>query len=264
MDITFRALDVLSKSDIIYCEDTRFTNILLQKHSITGKKLYVYNDHSDQKIRVKIIEQINQGKIISLVSDAGTPLIADPGYKLVNDCMENNVKVDVIPGACAAISALILSGLPTDKFYFGGFIPKTQKARENLFKSVRNITCSLIFYDTSARVSSSINSILETLGNKEIAIVREITKIYQEVRKNTCDAILADIENRAIRGEVVLIVNNNIDVNYKPDEKEIINDIMVLKQKGLTNKDICTNLLNIYPSNVSKKELYKIIHNITQ
>ncbi|MCZ6914011.1 MAG: 16S rRNA (cytidine(1402)-2'-O)-methyltransferase, partial [Rickettsia endosymbiont of Ixodes persulcatus] len=180
-DITLRAISTLKNSDIILCEDTRISQKLLAKHDM-HTKLQIYNDHSDKKDREHIISLIKAGNIVSLISNAGTPLISDPGYKLSRDLRMLNCHIDVIPGVSAPITALTLSALPTDRFLFHGFLPKTTESKKKVFSELVNLKATLIFFETAPRLINTLSVAKEILGNQEICVARELTKLYQEIK----------------------------------------------------------------------------------
>ncbi len=180
-DITLRALTVLRSSTIILCEDTRISRKLLVKHNIQAK-LHMYNDLSSAVDRENIKAWIDNGEIISLISDAGTPLISDPGFKLVKDLKILNYHIDAIPGVSSLITAITISGLPSARFLFAGFLPKTTDSKKKIFTEFSNINATLIFFETAARLQHTLQTALTVLGNREICVARELTKLYQEVK----------------------------------------------------------------------------------
>jgi len=260
-DITLRALFVLKNCNLIYCEDTRSTRKLLLKHGIMDKKLAVYNDHSDEYARNKIVEYIASGKIAALVSDAGTPLISDPGFKLVRTLQDQNLHIDVIPGACAAISALVLSGLPTDKFYFAGFMPKTKPAREKLLASLTDIPATLIFYDAPSRVLDSLSAIQNVLGNREVAVTREITKIFQQVIRKPVSEMIEKFDEIKTKGEFVLLISPEKQ-DSQISQEDVENLIHKLYAGGLSKKNIAEKIINKLGTKFKKNEIYKICDKI--
>ena len=206
-DISERAKDVLNNVDVIAAEDTRVSKKLFQLLGISANKPFItYEDHSEQAQYQKIIDLINEGKSVALISDAGSPLISDPGYKLVRECRKQGIYVTTIPGACAVISALQLSGLPTNRFMFVGFIPNKDKARLDLFNELKNINTTLVLYETAIRIKKSVLALKEVMANREIAIVREISKLYEETIFGTVDEVLQQLETQLIKGEIVLII----------------------------------------------------------
>jgi 16S rRNA (cytidine1402-2'-O)-methyltransferase len=261
-DISIRALEVLKASDIIFCEDTRTTQKLLQKHEITNKKLMVYNDHSSPESRKNILDLVNSGKVLSLVSDAGTPLISDPGYKLIRYLQDMGANIDVIPGASAITSALVISGMPTDKFLFLGFLPKTKEGRINTLKKYGNIDATIIFYETALRAKDTLSIIFQVFGNREVSITREITKIFQQsIRKPVKELI--DNTEIIYKGEFVILINPEV-IQEKITETDIKNRIISMLNETISKKDIAEILCKEFGKKIKKNEIYKICENITQ
>jgi 16S rRNA (cytidine1402-2'-O)-methyltransferase len=205
-DITLRALDVLNAADVIYCEDTRVTGKLLKAYNIQAP-LKIYNDHSDEHVRSTIVTDIQNGQSIALVSDAGMPLVSDPGYKLVRDCVEQGVMVTSIPGASAGLMALQLSGLPSDAFSFLGFLPSKTKARQDILNDWSSVQGSLILYENGSRLLGTLKDIEAVLGARSVCVARELTKLYEESRHGCVDELIAYYENiPKPKGEIVIIV----------------------------------------------------------
>lgn len=207
-DITLRALEVLASVDVIACEDTRMTGKLLEAHGIKPAKLIVYNDHNADASRKGILDMLAQGKRIALVSDAGTPLISDPGYKLVRDAQDLGLRVTSLPGANALLTALQLSGQPTDKFSFLGFMPAKEKARQDVLKEWRSVPGTLVTYETGPRLIESLSDMARILGgDRPAAVTRELTKMYEEVRRETLDNFVKYYEQEgAPKGEIVVVI----------------------------------------------------------
>ena len=191
-DITERALEVLRGADVIACEDTRVARKLFSLLELPLNKTFIcYEDHNEEIKAPDIAELVQSGQSVALISDAGSPLISDPGYKLVRYCRENGVPLWVVPGASAVISALQLSGLPTNRFMFAGFIPNKDKARKDLFEELKTVNTTLIFYETAPRLVKTLQSSVEVFGTRQAAVAREITKIYEECRTGTCAELAA-------------------------------------------------------------------------
>ena len=188
-DITLRAIETLKSVDYVVCEDSRVTNKLL-KHLNIKKPLYVYNDHSDEKFRIKILFFLNEGKNIALVSDAGTPLISDPGYKLIQILQQEGIEITTIPGACSVIAALTLAGIATDRFMFVGFIPNKKTAKENFLQELSKIDTTLVFFDSSNRLLETLKIVNTILPEREIAAVKEITKLHEQVIKGSATDLI--------------------------------------------------------------------------
>jgi len=258
-DITLRAIETLKNSDIIFCEDTRVSGKLLAKHHIKTS-LYVYNDKSDEITRKYIIKNIESGKIVSLISDAGTPLISDPGYKLVRDLKAKGYFIDIIPGVSSPITALTISGLPSDRFVFVGFLPKTDISREAVFAELKDFDATLIFFDSPLRVLSSLKVALKVLGNRQANISRELTKLFQESRTANLSSLIEYYEDNSPKGEVVLLISGKKLISITKEEitKEI-KDLLIL---GYRAKEITEKLLQKYHKQLSKREIYQICNSL--
>ena len=194
-DITFRALDVLSSVDLIICEDTRVTGKLMSAYGFK-KKMQVYNDHSTDEQREYFTNMVQEGQAIAVLSDAGTPLVSDPGYKLVRMAIEKELYVTSLPGANAALSALQLSGLATDQFSFLGFLPSKTVARQKALQEWREASGTLIFYETGPRLIESLQDMLEILGDRDAAVMRELTKMYEEAKRGKLSELIAHYHAR--------------------------------------------------------------------
>jgi 16S rRNA (cytidine1402-2'-O)-methyltransferase len=205
-DITLRALAALAAADEILCEDTRVTSKLASRYGI-HTRLTPYHDHNAAKVRPGIIARLRAGAAIALVSDAGTPLISDPGYKLVRAALAEGVTVDAVPGASASLAALALSGLPSDRFLFCGFLPEKSGERRRMLAEVRDLRASLVFFDSARRVVQSLDDISSVLGEREAAVLRELTKLHQEALRGPVSEIAALLKTReTIKGEITLVV----------------------------------------------------------
>lgn len=206
-DITLRVLDALKGADIVACEDTRTSSKLLSRYGIDAP-LWAYHEHNAEKMRPRILERLAQGARVVLISDAGTPLVSDPGYKLVQDCIARELPVTALPGPSAAVTALILSGLPCDRFLFAGFLPPKSAARRKILSELAQVPSSLIFYEAPQRLPESLADMAAVLGPRPAAVARELTKMFEEVRREKLDALAAYYaENGPPRGEVAVVVD---------------------------------------------------------
>ena len=203
-DITMRAVDVLARCDGVACEDTRVTGKLM-KHLGLSKPLWRYDDHAGDRDRARLVESMRQ-RAVALVSDAGTPLVSDPGYRLVNDCRDAGIAVTTLPGPCAAIAGLTLSGLPNDRFLFAGFLPAKDKARGDVLESLGKVDATLVFYETGPRLVKSLAAIADTLGQRDVAVAREITKLHEECRRGTPQELAEHYRAHPPKGEIVLMI----------------------------------------------------------
>ena len=203
-DITVRAAETLARCDGVACEDTRVTGKLL-KHLAISKPMWRYDDHSGQRDRARLVESMRE-KAVVLVSDAGTPLVSDPGYRLVRDCREAGIAVTSLPGPCAAIVGLTLSGLPNDRFLFAGFLPNKDKARRDLLDEFADIDATLVFYETGPRLTKSLAAIGTSLPGREVSVARELTKLHEECRTGSPDELATHYGSHPPKGEIVLLV----------------------------------------------------------
>jgi len=205
-DITFRAIEVLKQVDVIACEDTRHTKILLSHYGIQ-KTLISYFEHNKEKKARYILRLLDDGKNVALVSDAGTPGISDPGYRVIRDAIDNEVNVISIPGANAALAALAVSGMPTDRFAFEGFLPNKTTARKKKLSEFAKKKSTIICYESPHRLLASLEDMGEVLGDAELVVAREITKKFEEIKRGNASDLLAYFKQKKVRGEFVVIIN---------------------------------------------------------
>lgn len=205
-DITLRALDTLKSVDRVLCEDTRRTGKLLSAYDIS-QKLVQYHDYSTQNDRNKIIKHLKDGEKMALVSDAGTPLISDPGFKLVRECLNEGIEVTSCPGANALLPALQLSGYGSDKFCFLGFLPSKAEARAKVLSQFSAVPAPLIFYETAPRLSDCLKLCHEVLGKRKVTIAREMTKLYEEIIRGDIETLPDDIAGKTLKGEIVVVID---------------------------------------------------------
>ena len=255
-DISIRALKVLSSLDIIFCEDTRITGKLLKSYNIKPKKLIVYNDQSNQKNRQLIIDKIKHSKNkFGLVSDAGTPLISDPGYKLVKECIKNTVKVTHIPGASSLTSSLVLSGLPSHNFFFGGFLEKIITRRKKQLEDALNLKFTSIWFESPHRLAETLKLIIELNDEALISVLRELTKLNEEVLIGKPSYIFQQITKKTkLKGEIVVVISNNHQISYT---KEMILNFIKQDFSRLSTKELASHISN--KTGLPKKIIYNRI-----
>ncbi|MBL8643576.1 MAG: 16S rRNA (cytidine(1402)-2'-O)-methyltransferase [Rhodospirillaceae bacterium] len=205
-DMSERAVTVLKSVATIACEDTRVTGVLLRRFGIATPML-AYHDHNAEHVRPQILARLETGQSFALVSDAGTPLISDPGYKLVKDCADAGIAVIPVPGASAPLAALMGAGLPTDRFYFGGFLPPKSKARCDALAEVKPLKATLVFFESPHRIAATLRDMADVLGARPAAVGRELTKLHEEFRRGTLAELAAFYESAETRGEIVVVVN---------------------------------------------------------
>jgi len=204
-DITLRALEILKSVDLIACEDTRHTGLLLNHYNIKNKLTSFY-EYNKKERTPEIISLLKQDKSVAIVSDAGTPGISDPGYYLIREAIKENLSVIPIPGPSALLAALVVSGLSSDRFAFEGFLQKREGRKCKKLESLKTELRTMVFYDSPYRVINTLKDILEILGDRNIVLVRELTKKFETVMRGKTSEILHELENKKIKGEIVLVV----------------------------------------------------------
>lgn len=204
-DITYRAVEVLKNADGILCEDTRTSSVLLRHYNIQ-KPLTPYHQHNEHKVLGYLIEQIQAGKTYALITDAGTPGISDPGFLLVRECIKNNIPVECLPGATAFVPALVQSGIPSNRFVFEGFLP-LKKGRQTMLKQLATEERTIILYESPHRLVKTLHELASAFGpERPAAVCRELTKMFEETRKDTLAALAQHYEAHAPKGEIVLVI----------------------------------------------------------
>ncbi len=252
-DLSDRARQTLQRVDLIACEDTRTTKQLLTLLGLKIPPLTAYHEHNADRAKDGLIEKMRAGADIALVSDAGTPLISDPGYKLVRACYENNISVTSVPGANAPLTALQLSGIASNAFCFGGFLPTKRTARQKYLKTFSAAPCTLIFYETANRLIDALADIADSLNNPFMAVVREMTKKFEEVKRGSATDLLAFYEqNGQPKGEIVLVIENSPATQTLSDSE--IDEQLTILLKTQSVKQAAQTLHT--QTSLSKKELY--------
>lgn len=253
-DMSPRAVEALKNAEVIACEDTRIAKKLLSLLNISLNKTFIIlHDHNEDEQADKVITLINEGKAVAQISDAGSPLISDPGYKLIKKCRAAGIYITTIPGCCALICALQLSGLPTNNFMFAGFIPNKEKARLDLFKKYKDLDTTLIFYETAPRIVKTLTAAAEVFGQREMAVAREITKMYEECLSGTPQQLIEKFSLVEPRGEMVFMVS--------PPNKNQMDDLDVesllrIKLADSSLKSAVKDLVDEYGLN--KNEVYEL------
>ncbi|NNC35967.1 MAG: 16S rRNA (cytidine(1402)-2'-O)-methyltransferase [Acidimicrobiales bacterium] len=256
-DITIRALDILASADHILAEDTRQSRKLLQAYDIDAS-LTAYHDHNAAKRVPKLVDTIKDGASIALISDAGTPLVSDPGYKLARAAIDADLDVFAIPGASAVLTGLVTSGLASDAFYFGGFLPPKSGARRTSIAELKNMRATMIFFESAGRLHATLTDLFSELGEREIVIARELTKKYEEIKRGYLSSLIDELKDTKLRGEIVLMVGSSTDAE-KWDEatidqalKDLIGDLGVKRASeevanlsGHAKRDIYKRALQI-------------------
>lgn len=250
-DITLRGLDVLRHCDAVICEDSRVTGKLLAAYDIRDKRKIVYNDHSTEKDRATIIAKLSEGAVLAFVSDAGTPMISDPGYKLAKACMDEDLYVTALPGASAVLPAIQLSGLPSDGFLFAGFLPSKEKALTDFLRSYQSSSETLVFYESAKRLDKTLAVMADILGDRQAAIVREISKLYEESIRGSLVALADDQKNAQLKGEVVLVIAGRSADTKVEDIDELIRQCL---RQGMSVKDAVATVTDA--TDARKKDVY--------
>ena len=235
-DITHRALQVLSDVDLIACEDTRHTHKLLNHYGIKTKTIS-YHEHNEQQRTTDLIDRLKQGTNIAVVSDAGTPSISDPGFRLVRAAIENEIAVIPVPGPSALIAALIAAGLPTDEFFFAGFLPSRSSARRARLAELQSVPGTLIFYEGPHRLAATLKDAYEILGEREAVVARELTKLHEEIRRGRLSQLTADYaEKTDIRGEIVVLIDRNVIKAAATEVASVAELVDRFEQDGLDHR----------------------------
>ncbi len=255
-DISPRAVETLRAADVIACEDTRISKKLLSLLGISLNKTFItLHDHNEDEHAGRLISLIkDEGQSVALISDAGSPLISDPGYKLIRRCREEGVYITTLPGCCALVCALQLAGLPTNRFLFAGFIPNKGKARLDNFRALQNIDATLVFYETANRIVKTLAAVKEVFPGREVAVAREISKIYEECVNGTAEELIARFEAKEPKGEMVLMIAPPSDA-----EKSADIDAEKLLRENLPKaplKTVVKELVEKY--NLNKNEVYEL------
>jgi 16S rRNA (cytidine1402-2'-O)-methyltransferase len=249
-DLTPRAAELLREADIVAVEDSRVSAKLL-RHAGSDRPMIPYHDHSSEHLRAQLVDRM-AGEVVALLSDAGTPLISDPGYKLVRDARAAGRHVTTLPGPSAAIAALTLSGLPTDRFLFVGFLPSKEKARGDALSEIAAIRATLIFYESGPRLSASLAAMAEALGDREAAVVREISKTFEETVSGHLSELSARYADAPPKGEIVVIVGPPGDAPPPSEEdsdaalKEAMTRLPVSKAAGEVAKKLGLDRRTLY------------------
>lgn len=256
-DITLRVLDTLKTVDLVACEDTRKTLQLLNHFSIS-KPVTSYYEHNKLTKGDVIIQQLKEGKNIALVSDAGMPGISDPGYDLVQQCLAEGITFTVLPGAVAAITGLVLSGLPTDRFAFEGFVPRQKKERQHFFLNLLYEERTMIFYESPHRLQDTLETMAEIFPDRTMAAARELTKKFEEIVRGTPSEILTHFETEGIRGEFVLLLHGAQPA--QPEERDLdwaVQRTAQLEADGIPQKDAIKQAAK--EAGLSKRDVYNFI-----
>jgi 16S rRNA (cytidine1402-2'-O)-methyltransferase len=261
-DITLRALETLASADVLACEDTRVTRVLLDRYGIRNRP-YSYHEHNAEEVGPRLIAALDAGKSVALVSDAGTPLVSDPGYRLGQLALEAGHRVVPIPGASAPLAALVGSGLPSDAFLFAGFLPVKDKGKRDRFSELSKIPATLMFFESPHRISATLKVASEVLGpNRRAVVCRELTKTFEEFRRGTLSELAEWYgEDRIVKGEIVLLIEppSYDEIPDMEDVEKLLKDLVATmsaakaageasKLTGLPRKELYQRLLDMKDS----------------
>ena len=253
-DITLRALRILKEVDLIAAEDTRHTKTLLSHYGI-HTSLTSYHEHNERTKALAIVARLEQGEDVALVSDAGTPTLSDPGYRLVREAIKAKVNIVPVPGTSALTAVLSSSGLPMDRFVFEGFFSAKKRERRGRLQRLREETRTLVFYESPHRVKESLRDLLEILGDREVVLGREVTKVYEEFIRGCLSEVIAQTDRRELRGEITLVVRGS-EGQGPPADDLLMVEIRRLKRKGMRVKEIAELLGEKF--SYPKREVYRL------
>jgi 16S rRNA (cytidine1402-2'-O)-methyltransferase len=241
-DISARALKLLGKADIVACEDVRRTRKLLTHYQVKARALVVYNDETERRKAGDLVDQMKHGRTVALVSDAGMPGLSDPGFRLVRACIDAGLDVEVVPGPTAVVSALALSGLPTARFVFEGWLPRKDGERRRRVAEIADEQRTIVLFVSPHRVGADLDALLEGLGDRRAALARELTKLHEEVRRGSLSELVTETGKAAPRGEMVLVVEGAAPVRASVPPDRLAARARELMDKGVPRKEALTEV----------------------
>jgi 16S rRNA (cytidine1402-2'-O)-methyltransferase len=251
-DLTYRAVRILNEADLIACEDTRHTRKLLDHYGIQ-KPTISYHEHNEAERTLDLVARLRAGAVIALVSDAGMPLVSDPGYRLVRAAIESGIPVQPVPGASAVVTALAASGLPTDSFFFGGFLPHKPGQRRKTLEELSENPSTLIFYEAPHRILETLGAIEELMGPRPVVVARELTKIHEEFLRGTAAEVRALLAGRdAVKGEITILIGK--PMAPPPDDTPLSQAVNTLVRTGTPRMDAIKEVAR--RRGLSKREVY--------
>jgi len=255
-DLSARAAQTLSSVAAIACEDTRQTRKLLN-HLAIERPLVAFYEHNERERAAELVARLTAGDSLALVSDAGTPLISDPGYRLIDAALEASIRVVPIPGPCAAVTALSASGLPTDAFYFGGFLPPKSSQRRKLLSTLQSLEATLIFYEAPHRIVESLEDVEATLGDRPVVLARELTKVYEEFLRGPASRLRAELQARnSIKGEFTVLIGKSAEP-ANLDTRPVEEVVAELEAQGMPRMDAIKTVAR--DRGLPKREIYRLI-----
>jgi 16S rRNA (cytidine1402-2'-O)-methyltransferase len=261
-DITLRALDILAGADVLAAEDTRTLRHLMEMHGVAlnGRMVLAYHDHNGDQMRPRLIEALKAGKSVAYASEAGTPLVADPGYQLARAAIDEGLTVLAAPGPSALLCALSVSGLPTDRFFFAGFLSPKSAARKTSLRDLAQVPGSIIFYESPRRIDACLRDMIETLGpNRQAAICRELTKRFEEILRGTLADLSESLSGRDLKGEIVVVVDRADPV---PASAQTVEDALREALKTQSSKDAAAQVAQAF--GLTRRDLYQLALSLGQ
>jgi 16S rRNA (cytidine1402-2'-O)-methyltransferase len=261
-DITLRALDILAGADVLAAEDTRTLRHLMEMHGVAlnGRMVLAYHDHNGDQMRPRLIEALKAGKSVAYASEAGTPLVADPGFQLARAAIDEGLTVLAAPGPSALLCALSVSGLPTDRFFFAGFLPPKSAARKTSLRDLAQVPGSIIFYESPRRIDACLRDMIETLGpNRQAAICRELTKRFEEILRGTLADLSERLAGRDLKGEIVVVVDRADPV---PASAQTVEDALREALKTQSSKDAAAQVAQAF--GLTRRDLYQLTLSLGQ
>ena len=256
-DITFRALEILRAVDVIACEDTRHTQKLLNHFAIKNR-LVSYHEHNENARAQELAALLEQGKSVAIVSDAGTPAVSDPSFRVVERAIEIGAPVVPVPGAVAFVNALVVSGLPTDAVFFGGFLPSKKSERIRRFEEVKDIPATLVFYESPHRIEKSLADALDRLGDRRAALARELTKLHEQIIRGSLSEIFLQVAGNPPKGEIVLLFDRKSNITKRLDENKagtLKSRLTELESEGLERKAALKKIAKEF--GLTRSEVYR-------
>jgi 16S rRNA (cytidine1402-2'-O)-methyltransferase len=255
-DITLRTLDILASADVIAAEDTRSTRKLMEIHGISAGKrpMVAYHDHSQAPVRDRLLAAVREGKSVAYVSEAGTPLVADPGYKLAADMREADLPLTTAPGASAVLAALTVSGLPSDAFHFAGFLSNSTGARRTALEGLKDLQATVVLYESPKRIHAMLNDLREVLGdNRKVVICRELTKKFEEVLTGTPSDLLEQLDGRSLKGEIVVLLDRGEVAELNEDD---VKEALLSAMQTMRVKDAATAVAGA--TGMARRDVYQL------
>ena len=255
-DVTLRTLDILASADVIAAEDTRTARKLMEIHGISAgtRPMVAYHDHSTPAVRDRLVAAVRDGKSLAYVSEAGTPLVADPGYKLAAEMRAADLPLTSAPGASAVLAALTVSGLPSDAFHFAGFLPSSTGARRKALEGLRDLDATLVLYESPKRIHAMLSDLSQVMRDgRDVVICRELTKKFEEVLSGTADDLLAQLDGRTLKGEIVVLIGRGDAEDLNEDD---VKEALISAMKTMRVKDAASAVAGA--TGMAKRDVYQL------